>query len=294
MGEQVRIELERDKTTLWLMHGIGTHLEDIASNQGLTLLNYASVGASYDRTIEVGGYILDAKARDKRPLKELTDATMTVVGADVRADTHFVGRVYGATSYLSQDQGTFTSPALELMHSYGGRGITENYLGTQSSENGTGSLWNIGFQWDISAADTFKALSGKKSSPFSWGGNVTASVFGLYSFIQSKQTSPDPILNKDDHQAFKYGADGAYRITEWIAASLRYDRVVLDTGDSANSFRILSPRVSFFTSLLTHEEVYIQYSRYMYNERIRLRPGQVQLETMPDDHVLKIQAQISF
>jgi hypothetical protein len=32
----------------------------------------------------------------------------------------------------------------------------------------------------------------------------------------------------------------------------------------------------------------------MYNERIRLRPGQQQLETLPDDHVLKIQAQITF
>ncbi len=35
--------------------------------------------------------------------------------------------------------------------------------------------------------------------------------------------------------------------------------------------------------------LYIQYSRYIYNERIRLRTGQVQLENFPDDHVLKIQ-----
>jgi hypothetical protein len=32
----------------------------------------------------------------------------------------------------------------------------------------------------------------------------------------------------------------------------------------------------------------------MYNERIRLRTGQQNLETMPDDHALKIQAQMSF
>ena len=38
----------------------------------------------------------------------------------------------------------------------------------------------------------------------------------------------------------------------------------------------------------------MQYSRYFYNERIRLRPGQVQLETIPDDHVFKIQAQMTF
>lgn len=293
MGEQIRVELERDKTTLWLMHGVGTHLEDISANQGLTLINYASIGASYDRTIELGGYWIDAKARDKKPLKDLTDADMNVVGVDVRADTHVAGKLYGATSYLSLDQATFTSPVLEIMHSYGGRGITENYLGTQASENGTGSLWNIGFQYDLSLADTYKGLTGK-GSPLPWNGDFNASLFGLYSFIQSKQASPDPLVNKDDHQSFKWGVDGGWRVTEWMAATFRYDRVALDTGDSANGFRILSPRLSFFTSFLTQEMLFIQYSRYVYNERIRLRPGQVQLESIPDDHVLKIQAQVVF
>lgn len=293
-GEQIRLELEHDKTTLWVAHGVGVHLEDIASNQGLTLLHYATVGASYDRTVEVGGYVFDSSAKDKKPLKELTDASLSVIGADLRVDTHYAGKVYGATSYVKADQATYTSPAIEVMHSYGGRGITENYLGTQSSENGTGSLWNIGFQYDLSATDLYKTWSGAKGSPFPWQGDVTASLFGLYTFVQSKQQSPDPLVNRDDIQQFKWGADAGYRITDWISASFRYDRVVLDTGDSANSFRILSPRIAFFTSFITREMLYIQYSRYIYNERIRLRPGQVQLETMPDDHVLKLQAQMTW
>jgi hypothetical protein len=179
------------------------------------------------------------------------------------------------------------------MHSYGGRGITENYLGTQSSNNGTGSLWNVGFQYDLSLAELTKTWTGA-ASPLPWHGDVTASLFGVYSFIQSKQQSVDPLVNKDDRKSWKYGAEGSYRITEWMAASLRYDRVVLDVDDSANSFRILSPRLAFFTSFVTHEMLFIQYSRYMYNERIRLRTGQQNLETMPDDHALKIQAQMSF
>lgn len=294
MGENVRLEFEKDKTTLWLQHGIGTHLEDISANQGLTLIHYATAGVSYDRTIELGGYIFDTSARDKRPLKEITDAYMTILGVDVRADTHYAGRIYGATSYISAEQSTYQSPVLEVMHSFGGRGLTENYFGTQASENGTGSLWNIGFQYDLSAADTYKTWTDSKTSPFPWGGDVTASLFGVYTFAQSKQVSPDPLINRDDHQYFKWGADAGYRITEWMALSTRYDRVVLDTGDSANSFRILSPRLAFFTSFITREMLYIQYSRYMYNERIRLRPGQVQLENIPDDHVFKIQAQMTF
>jgi hypothetical protein len=293
MGENVRLEFEKDDFTFWLQHGIGTHLEDISANQGLTLLNYASVGASYAHTVELGGYIFDSKARDKRALSQLTDASMSIVGVDLRADTHLAGRVYAATSYISAENATFMAPAVEVMHSYGGRGITENYLGTQSSENGTGSLWNVGAQYDLSLADVYKGWTGK-GSPLAWHGDLSASLFGMYTFVQSKQASPDPLVNRDDRKAFKWGAEGGYRVTDWIGASLRYDRVVLDVDDSANSFRILSPRISFFTSFITREMLYIQYSRYLYNERIRLRTGQQNLETIPDDHVLKIQAQMAF
>jgi hypothetical protein len=293
MGENVRVELEKDDWTFWLQHGIGTHLEDIAANQGLTLLHYATLGASWARTIELGGYAFDATAKDKKPLKEITDASMSIFGVDLRADTHVAGRFYGATSYIKADKATYQAPAIEVMHSFGGRQITENYLGTQSSENGTGSLWNVGFQYDLSLADTYKGWTGH-GSPLPWNGDVTASLFGLYSFVQSQQKSPDPLINRDDRKAFKWGADAGYRITEWMATSLRYDRVVLDVDDSANSFRILSPRLSFFTSFLTREMIYIQYSRYMYNERVRLRQGQQQLETIPDDHVFKIQAQMTW
>ena len=293
MGENVRLEFEKDQLTFWLQHGLGTHLEDISANQGLTLLNYASIGASYARTIELGGYVFDNQARDKRALTQLTDASMGIVGVDVRADTHYAGRVYAATSYLSAKNATYMAPAVEVMHSYGGRGITENYLGTQSSENGTGSLWNLGFQYDLSLADITKGWTGR-GSPLPWNGDISASLFGVYTFVQSKQTSVDPLLNRDEKKAFKYGAEGGYRITEWMSASLRYDRVVLDVDDSANSFRIVSPRLAFFTSFITREMLYIQYSRYLYNERVRLRTGQQNLETIPDDHVLKIQAQMSF
>ncbi len=294
MGENVRLEFDKDAWTLWLQHGVGTHLEDISANQGLTFIHYASAGVSWDRTVELGTYVFDASARDKRPLKELTDAHLGIIGVDLRADTHYAGKAYAATSYISAEQATFQSPALEVMHSFGGRGLTENYFGTQASENGTGSLWNVGFQYDLSLADTYKMASGSTSSPLPWNGDVFASLFGLYSFVNSKQASPDPLINKDGRKSFKWGAEAGYRVTEWMAFSTRYDRVVLDVGDSANSFRILSPRLAFFTSFLTREILYVQYSRYMYNERIRLRPGQVQLENIPDDHVVKIQAQMTF
>src|SRR4029079_11637465 len=91
---------------------------------------------------------------------QLTDASMGIVGMDVRAETHLAGRIYAATSYIRAESATFMSPAVEVIHSYGGLGITENYLGTQSSENGTGSLWNVGMQYDLSLADVYKGRTG--------------------------------------------------------------------------------------------------------------------------------------
>ena len=294
MGENIRLELEKDDFTFWIQHGLGTHLEDITNNEGLTLLHYASIGASYANTVELGGYVFDNKARDKRALNALlTDSTLGIVGVDLRANTHLAGRLYGATSYISADRATNMAPAVEVMHSLGGRGLTENYLGTEASEQGTGSLWNVGMQYDLSLADIYKGWTGG-ASPLPWHGDVAASLFGVYTFVQSKQHSPDPLVNRDDRKSFKWGADAGYRITEWMSLSLRYDRVVLDVDDSANSFRILSPRLAFFTSFLTREMLFIQYSRYLYNERIRLRSGQQNLETIPDDNVLKIQAQMTF
>ena len=294
MGENIRLEFEKDDLTFWIQHGLGTHLEDITNNEGLTLLHYASIGASYARTVEIGGYIFDNKARDKRQLNALlTDSTLGIVGVDVRADTHLAGRVYAATSFITADQASYMASAVEVMHSSGGRGLTENYLGTQSSENGTGSLWNVAMQHDLSFADIYKGWTGS-ASPLPWHGDVTGSLFGVYTFTQSKQQSADPLVNRDDRKSFKWGAEAGYRITEWMSASMRYDRIVLDVDDSANSFRILSPRLSFFTSFITREMLFIQYSRYLYNERIRLRQGQENLEFFPHDNVLKIQAQMTF
>ena len=73
-----------------------------------------------------------------------------------------------------------------------------------------------------------------------------------------------------------------------LRASLRYDRVILDLKDSDNSFRVLSPRLTF--PFLEWGELAVQYSRYMYGEKIQLRPGQVPLEMNPDKNAFKVQA----
>jgi hypothetical protein len=60
--------------------------------------------------------------------------------------------------------------------------------------------------------------------------------------------------------------------------------------DSENSFRVLSPRVTF--PLAAWGEIFLMYSHYWYGDKIQLRSGQVPLETMPDANVIKLQAQV--
>ncbi len=80
----------------------------------------------------------------------------------------------------------------------------------------------------------------------------------------------------------------------FLFGSLRYDRVILDVLDDASGFRVITPRIGITVNWLVGAQIFLQYSHYDYGARVRLRPGQVALETLPDSDVFKLQAQLSF
>lgn len=293
LGGQVRMEFERDRWTFTLLQGVGAHLEAIDANQGLTLLNYLHAGVRYRRVVEAGFYFLDARTQDQRQLKELSDASMQVYGLEARLHTVLLGRLNLFGSIIKASQAKFLAPAIEVLHAFGGTGLTENYFGTESSKNGTGSLWSLAFEHDYS----FRALL-QKVAPDSRArvrqGDLRLRWFGLLTYTLSEQVSLDPLVNRDGVLAFKWGTEASWQALSWLALALRYDRVILDVQDDADSFRIVTPRIILTTRWLLGGQIFLQYSRYFYGERVRLRPGQVALETQPDTDVLKIQAQLVF
>lgn len=292
-GLQVATDFEKGALGLRILAGMGNHLEQLEASQGLAALRYASARLSYDRRLELGVYLLDSNENDLRQLKEIKDASLSVTGIDVRITNDFAGRLYLAAAKLRAERAQYMSPVIEVLHSYGGKGLTDNYFGTESSENGTGGLDSLAFQYDYSLAALLRNFRGYEDAARK-GADVVFSAFGLYTETSSKQASADPMVNRDGRKSFKWGADLAWWPTSWLGASVRYDRVVLDLEDEANSMRILSPRLSFRARFLREGIVFIQYSRYGYGSRIRLRAGQVPLETLPDQGVFKIQAQLSF
>jgi hypothetical protein len=290
MGERIRADVDYGKFTFSFAHGFGARLEDIQSNQGLALLSHLRLGVSYNRAIEGSFYYLTSFTQDKRQLKEITDASVDVTGFEARVDTGAFGKVALDISSVTAKKGSFIAPAIEVMHSAGGRGLEENYFGTEKSNKGTGSLVNLGFQYDLSAAKLLKKYAGTNMGQ----ADVNLTLFGLYTKVSSDQKDPDPLVNRDGRQLFKWGAEIAAWPVSFLGASIRYDRVIFDIVDDPSAFRVISPRVTLRTHWIGDAQLYLQWSHYAYGERVLLRPGQVPLETMPDKDLFKIQAQMSF
>jgi hypothetical protein len=290
MGEQVRADLDVGKLSFSALQGFGAHLG--ANNQGFTLLNYMRLGASYDRLAEASFYYLRAWTTDKQGLSMIEDGSLRVLGAEVRVDSGGFGRLAVAVSQVAADKASWLAPAIELMHSAGGRGLEENYFGTEKSDKGTGAMLNLGFQYDFSTSAFLKKVADVR--PFGEG-DINLSFFGMYAKVASNQIDPDPTVNRDGRQYFKWGTELSVWPVSFLGASLRYDRVIADIHDDPSAFRILSPRITLRTHWIADAMIFLQYSHYMYGERITLRPGQLQGEApVPDSDVFKIQGQLGF
>jgi GH15 family glucan-1,4-alpha-glucosidase len=258
----------------YLQGGVGVHQALLQQNQGVTPLLHLAGGAPIG-DVALGGYLLRSWTRDKRQLSPIEDGTMWIAGVDATWQLpRELGKVYGAVSHLWADQVLFLAPAVEVIHSTGGRGLTENFFGLADSENGTG-----------------KILAGALDAPLAvYGDRGEVRLFGMAARVRSEQIDQvNPVMNKDRRWYLKWGVEPAWRIGSHMRASLRYDRVILDMNDAENSFRALSPRLGF--PLEDWGELAVQYTHYFYGDRVQLRPGQVPLETEPDTDAFKVQAQ---
>jgi hypothetical protein len=256
--------------------GLGLHQAQLQQNQGLTPIAHLAGGYPVGPAF-VSGYVLRSWTRDVRQLSPIQEGTMWVAGADARVELPGDrGTAYAAVSYTDMDKVLYLAPALELMHSTGGRGLTENYLGLESSEDGTGSMWTVAT--DVPARITDE---------------VGVRAFGMATWVRSKQVDEmDPAINRDRRLYLKWGVEPSYAVHPSVRLSARFDRVILDMYDAENSFRVLSPRISF--PLEQWGELFFQYSHYWYGDKVALRAGQVPLVTEPDTDVFKLQAQVAW
>lgn len=267
--------------------GGGGHMAITDQNQGFTPLIYAFGGLPIG-PVRINAYVIGLWTNDVRPFTVIEEGHLVVAGADVEIDfPWFEGPLYLAVAYYNAERALFLANAFELMHSTGGRGLTENYFGITDSENGTGSMVVGGVNWPVNI----------------WRG-LYAHFYGMLAHVWSEQESDDPLVNRNDVTAIKWGLEVGYRILDWLGVGLVYDRVILDMDHPGRAFRALTPRI-FFTPY-ENIEIELTYTHFFYGDcaggdpwdpqcnSVRLRPNQVPGVTQPDEDVFHIMAEASW
>ncbi len=256
--------------------GLGMHQDQLRQNQGLTPI--AHLAGSYPvGEATLGAYLLRTWTRDVRQLSPIQNGTMYVAGLDARVPIPGDrGEGYLAFAYYDMTKVLYLAPALEVMHSTGGRGLTENVLGLESSNDGTGHMYTLA--GDVPAKITE---------------DLGLRAFGMATWVRSDQVDEmDPSINRDRRMYIKWGLEPSYRVHRGVLLAARFDRVIMDLYDAENGFRVLSPRIAF--PLEKWGELAFQYSHYWYGDKVALRAGQVPLVTEPDRNVFKLQAQVAW
>jgi len=251
-------------------------------NAGSGFVNHLHAGVGYLSTATLGLHYLSAWTQDDRASQGTRpDGRLGVLGADVRLTTGNIGHLYVAASRTKADHVRSVGRILEVLNTTSGQGLIDNYLGPNSG--GTGTLMTFAAQYDLSVTSVLRypaVFAG--DSP-----DVVLSLFGMQTGIASNDPAYDGVTKR------KFGGEAAYSILPWLAASARFDRVIPNADDGKQSFSIVSPRVIFRTKWQAHDQVVLQYSRWIYGSGVVVRSGYpaVADPTLhPDRDVLSISA----
>ncbi len=266
-----------DKLTLAVDHGIGAKLQiapltDVEApflpypgdvQQGSTYLHHAHVGAVYGGWLTVAAHYLSSWTDDARLSTEV-DGRVTNLGVDAKALETKWGDAYVGWSHLIARDPLRVAGAFEVLHSFEGWNLRDNYFGAAAT--GSGSIDTILFEYVYGVDEP-----------------LTLSAFGMYNRIRSD----DPLFDAPT-QKLKLGAEGRYAVTGWLAALMRYDAVQPNLADDRYSFHVFSPGLVLRTSLASHEEVVLGYSHYRYGELVA--PGYPHEALAADRHVFRVTA----
>jgi hypothetical protein len=74
--------------------------------------------------------------------------------------------------------------------------------------------------------------------------------------------SRDP--QTDGRRLIKFGGEVTYQFISWAGLSGRYDHVIPDSNDESETFDAMSAKLLFRTQWITHEQVTVSYTRWLY------------------------------
>jgi hypothetical protein len=272
------------------------------SNVGTSFAHHAHLGLGIPGSGQLGLHYVNAFNHDDRTAPNQPDGGLTVFGADLRGALGAFGRFTLAGGHTIADHAVGVSGVVRVLNAFGGPGLMREYFGPKS--RGTGSLTTAGLQYDFSFGEIVRS-----PSPFSgYAPDVFVSAFGMLASAKSDdkttytrdQATGQILLDRpggksryDGVTRLKYGAEVTYSALSWLAGALRYDRVVANTDDDAQTFAALTPRLIFRSDYNSQDQVTLSYSRFFYGNGVVLRPGYRKLDepsVVPDDDVFSLSA----
>jgi len=283
---------------------------------GLDLLAYAHAKVSYAKIFDIGVHINTEWTADPNLAQQSTPdpksyaveqaAHLSVVGAEMNLRLPRLGHLWISPSFISVRNGwALKNAGTEVMHSLSGNGLVTNYFAwTNNPDNstGTGSMFNLGFLYENTLSNCLGNAPG--SVP-----ELTLSIFGLLADASLDLPAGSDVAQNSIKQ-FKYGADLTLQSLTWLGFMLRGDFVNYDLDHPGFVFASITPRVIISSHFLSTERIYIQYSRYIYGDKMVLAgqwpwgaplvagndvlQGGPYSGMTPDKNVIKLQAEVAF
>lgn len=327
IGEQLQLTVPvHPDLTLAVVEGFGTGRDGsfnygappfYGAITGLDLLTWVNLELTYQKYVDVGLHYNVQWTDDPNLAQQTTpgdksytavhNAHLTTLGAEANLSAPYAGRLWLSPSFLHVRNGwALANTGTEVLHSLGGAGVATNYLawtGSPSDSTGSGTLLNLGFLYE----NTLSGIHGRAAG--SVLPEVTLNVFGLLTSASLDLPATTTLTQKSLKQ-FKYGADVTVQALTWLAGTLRYDTVNYDLDHPAYIFSAVTARAAFSSHFLSGERIFIQYSRYIYGDKMVLNgtwpwgaplvAGSNVLQQgpysgqRPDQNVVKLQADIAF
>ncbi len=289
-----------------------------AGTTGVDLIVFGHVQVSYKNLVDLGlhynytftrdpNLTADNSATSGKAYSDAANAHLSVAGAELNLHIPHAGRLWLSPSYISVRNGWALGGAggTEVMHSQNGYGIAQNYMALTNSpqdSTGTGSMMNLGFLYVLALSDVL---------PSSGLPEMKLSLFGLVAKVKfdllPQHTS---LITFNELTQVKVGLDYSIIPKHWFSLMVRADQVNYDQDHGGYVFADFTGRLSLFSHYLSGECIYLQYSHYIYGDKMVLAgtwPWNTPLVAgtdvvqaygysgkKPDEDVIKLQAQVRF
>jgi hypothetical protein len=231
---------------------------------------------------------------------EYPNGSQTVAGLDAKFDLGLWGYLFAGYSHMFMSNALTVGDAIESVHSLGAGeysiGAVDNYLESpfcrnkkagvnattnQSCSNGTGSVGSAMIQYELGLAN-FGVFPGAQ--------DLKLALYGMLNYVTVdaiENARLQPVLDAaaalaDDPAAVptldqitqngtiktKFGMDAEFFANDWLSIAVRADHVRPHSKVAGQVFTALSPRITFKTQAVTHEQISLQYSHYFYEQRM--------------------------